>query len=122
MQTNKQRTPGRLRDSRAAHASARAGLADDAVETLVRLWDEGHTVAEVAARLGRTVRAVECKIYKLRAAGRALSGRRPTGGPRAAQRARRRCLYCDSMFPSAHPGNRLCPACLEDGPFTSAMV
>ena len=102
------------------------GWPADAVETLVRLWSQGRTAAEVAARLGKTARAVECKIYKLRAAGRALAERRPPDGPRAArraaQRARRRCLYCDSMFLSDHPGNRLCLACLEDGPFTSAMV
>ena len=96
------------------------------------------TTAEIASRLGKTVRAVECKIYKLRARGCVLPARRgATSGSGDAsgdenggfhrrrlsnQRARRRCLYCGEDFDSSHHGNRICAACLEDGPFTSAMV
>ncbi len=95
------------------------------------------TTAEIASRLGKTTRAVECKIYKLRARGcvlparrRGISGRDDDGGfhggfhsgNRGDQRARRRCLYCGEDFDSSHRGNRICPCCLEDGPFTIAMV
>ncbi len=101
--------------------------------SLQRYWNDGLTTAEIASRLGKTVRAVECKIYKLRARGCVLAARRRAKtdhhagggclrGGQAAQRARRRCLYCGEDFDSSHHGNRLCPGCLEDGPFTSAMV
>ena len=100
---------------------------------LQRHWRDGLTTAEIAARLGRTARAVECKIYKLRVQGCVLAVRRrrkpdPDSGngiflkKPTDQRAIRRCLYCSESFASSHKGNRICPNCLEDGPFTSAMV
>ena len=108
------------------------------VDCLRQHWIGGMTTAEIASRLGRTVRAVECKIYKLRAQGCVLPARRGTTSSScdasrennngfhrrrlADQRARRRCLYCGKDFDSSHHGNRICAACLEDGPFTSAMV
>ncbi len=92
-----------------------------AAETLIRLWNAGLSGPEIASRLGVTARAVESKVRKLRVAGHALVERRARA-PRRAQRAARKCLYCGAMFASAHIGNRLCPTCLEEGPFTSAMV
>ena len=91
----------------------------ETVTALVRLWDEGLTAAEVAARLGKTAGAVRAKLHKLRAASVPLAG-----GRRATRRGcvRRSCLYCGRRFASAHVGNRLCPGCLEDGPFTSAIA
>ncbi len=109
----------------------KAGWPGSAVELLRQYWIEGLTTAEIAGRLGKTVRAVECKIYKLRVQGCVLPARRRGnsdrdgsvhGENRADQRACRRCLYCSESFDSSHPGNRICPGCLEDGPFTSAMV
>ena len=102
--------------------SATPGWSAAAHAALVRLWDEGLTAPEVAARLGKTTRAVECKVYKLRAAGYPLAPRRSGRGRCQARRARRRCLYCGGTFLSSHPGNRLCPVCLADGPFTSSLV
>ncbi len=90
-------------------------------ETLVELWNAGRTAAEIAERLGVSVRAVESKLRKLRAAGHDLVRRRARAAQRAG-RARRRCLHCGAMFASAHPGNRICLVCLDEGPFTSAMV
>ncbi len=90
-------------------------------ETLIRLWNAGLSGPEIASRFGVTARAVESKVRKLRVAGHALAERRARA-PRRAQRAVRKCLYCGAMFASAHIGNRLCPMCLEEGPFTSAMV
>lgn len=104
---------------------------ESAVESLRQHWVDGLTTAEIAGRLGKTVRAVECKIYKLRVRGCVLPARRGAksnhdgefpGTKQADQRARRRCLYCGESFDSSHHGNRLCPGCLEDGPFTSAMI
>ena len=101
------------------------------VETVRRHWCAGLTTAEIASRLGKSTRAVECKIYKLRAQGWVLPARRrgaserhggPDDGIRPDQRADRRCLYCGESFASSHKGNRICPGCLEDGPFTSAMA
>ena len=91
----------------------------ETVAALVRLWDEGLTAAEVAARLGKTAGAVRAKLHKLCAASVPLAG-----GRRATRRGcvRRSCLYCGRRFPSEHVGNRLCPGCLEDGPFTSAIA
>ena len=90
-------------------------------ETLICLWNSGLSGPEIACRLGVTARAVESKVRKLRVAGHALAERRARA-PRRAQRAARKCLYCGAMFASAHIGNRLCPTCLEEGPFTSSMV
>ena len=91
----------------------------ETLAALVRLWDEGLTAAEVAARLGKTAGAVRAKLHKLCAASVPLAG-----GRRATRRGcvRRSCLYCGRRFPSEHVGNRLCPGCLEDGPFTSAIA
>ena len=113
----------------------RTSIAWSAVEIdiLQGHWNAGLTTAEIASRLGKTTRAVECKIYKLRCQGWLLPARRrakaePHGdhgiihGIRPDQRAIRRCLYCGEGFASSHKGNRLCPGCLDDGPFTSAMV
>lgn len=94
-----------------------AGSAED----LIRLWNEGCSAAEAAARLGLSARAVESKVRKLRVAGHHLAARRG-GRPRRAQRAARRCLYCGDMFPSSHIGNRICPGCLDEGPFSGALV
>ena len=95
-----------------------------AAETLIRLWNAGLSGPEIASRLGVTARAVESKVRKLRVAGHSLVERRARAARRAqrAQRATRKCLYCGAMFASAHIGNRLCPTCLEEGPFTSSMV
>ncbi len=118
---------------------ATPGWPAGAAERLIELWNGGLSAAEAAARLGATKRAVECKVHKLRVAGFALGGRRPRG-PRRSQAcapacrsgtagasaclqcARRTCLYCGETFASTHLGNRICPACLEDGPFTSAIA
>ncbi len=94
-----------------------AGSAED----LIRLWNEGCSAAEAAARLGLSARAVESKVRKLRVAGHHLATRRG-GRPRRAQRAARRCLYCGDMFPSSHIGNRICTGCLDEGPFSGALV
>ncbi|MFP6740509.1 MAG: hypothetical protein VCD33_02615 [Alphaproteobacteria bacterium] len=83
------------------------------------MWNQGLTAPEVGARIGKTARAVECKVYKLRAAGHSLAPRRAIDEP---ARVSRRCLYCGEDFPSSHPGNRLCPGCLVDGPFTSTLL
>ena len=119
MEQNKQRTT--------------IGWSSTEVETLQRHWNAGLTTTEIASRLAKTTRAVECKICKLRARGwvfparrRGQSDRRGDHGVhrgiRPDLRAIRRCLYCGESFASSHKGNRLCPGCLEDGPFTSAMV
>lgn len=88
---------------------------------LISLWNTGLATAEVAAVLETTLRAVECKVHKLRAAGHHVAPRRQSP-PARSNKARRKCLYCGGMFASTHIGNRLCPACLEDGPFTGAML
>ncbi|MFQ5985297.1 MAG: GcrA family cell cycle regulator, partial [Alphaproteobacteria bacterium] len=91
------------------------------VEELLKLWREGVPVKEIARRFEVTVPAVESKVVRLRSAGYRLARRR--AGPPATRAQRlRRCLYCGERFMSEHIGNRLCPACLENGPFTSAMV
>ncbi len=91
------------------------------VETLVVSWNAGRSAADIAKQLAVSPRAVESKLHKLRAAGRDLVRRR-AGPAKPAGRARRRCLHCGEMFASDHPGNRLCPVCLDEGPFTSALV
>lgn len=90
-------------------------------EALIRLWNCGLVTAEIAARLGVTPRAVDSKVRKLRVAGYRLAARRPRC-PRTIRRARRKCLHCGALFPSSHIGNRICGTCLEDGPFTGALV
>ena len=113
------------------------GWTPAAIDSLRKHWVAGLTTAEIASRLGKTARAVECKVYKLRSRGWDLPARRRglsegdgsggfnggiPGGNRGSQRARRRCLYCGEDFDSSHRCNRICAGCLEDGPFTSAMV
>jgi len=114
-------------EARAAPSGAgrRGGLTqpwpEPRVAQLVALWNGGLSSSEVAHRMGLSRMAVESKLAKLRRAGRPLARRT---GPRVAPAARamRRCLYCGLAFASEHPGNRLCPPCLAEGPFTSAMV
>ena len=90
-------------------------------DELVRLWNSGAPTSEIARRLGASRAAIESKLTKLRHAGRQLARRRT---PRlcGGRRADRRCLYCGQSFASEHIGNRICPICLVEGPFTSAMV
>jgi hypothetical protein len=95
----------------------------DAMRTreLVRLWNEGQHAPAIARRLGVTRHSIESKLAKLRRAGAPLARRRSrleAANPRAV----RRCLHCGQGFPSEHVGNRICPTCLIDGPFTSALV
>jgi len=85
-------------------------------ERLIALWNGGGTAAQVAATLGKSVRAVESKVRKLRVAGHRLSGRRQAV-PRITRVVTRRCLHCGHPFPSEHIGNRICRDCLDDGPF-----
>ena len=40
----------------------------DTSQALIRLWNAGLSAARIAARLGATTRAVECKVRKLRLA------------------------------------------------------
>ncbi len=91
------------------------------VRALIRLWNAGLSAARIGDRLDTTTRAVESKVRTLRAGGHALAARRPCQA-RQQGRAPRRCLYCGRTFASSHAGNRLCPECLETGPFTGAMV
>ena len=91
------------------------------VDQAVRLWNQGLSAPEIARRLGVTRFGVESKLAKLRRAGVALAHRRGRQRP-APARAQRPCLHCGGRFDSEHPGNRICPTCLVDGPFTSAMV
>lgn len=115
-------TPGTVKNSKPRQSGPKSGWPASAVDSLQTHWNAGLTTAEIAARLGKSVRAVECKIYKLRARGCILPARRPGKAGQNDQRARRRCLYCGDDFDSSHRGNRICPGCLEDGPYTSAMV
>ncbi len=71
--------------------------------------------------MGFSLRAVESKVRKLRAAGHYLAHRRATSGNGEAA-VMRRCLHCQGKFPSQHIGNRICPACLDDGPFASGLA
>ncbi len=125
MDTNKQATNSTRHDA-APGPSIRSTAAWPATsaETLIELWNAGRTAAQIAKRLSVSVRAVESKLRKLRAAGHDLVRRRARVAQRAgrAGRARRRCLHCGAMFASAHPGNRICLVCLDEGPFTSALV
>jgi 5-methylcytosine-specific restriction endonuclease McrA len=93
----------------------------DRTRALVRLWNSGLSAADVAVALETTVRAVECKVHKLRAAGHAIATRRRRP-PSEPKKAPRKCLYCGGMFASTHIGNRLCPPCLEEGPFTGTLL
>lgn len=93
----------------------------EAAEALVRLWRQGLSTPEIAARLGMTTRAIDSKVRKLRVAGIDLPRRMDERGARTAF-AQRRCLHCGQMFASSHIGNRLCPTCLEEGPFTSTIL
>jgi hypothetical protein len=95
---------------------------EERVGTLTRLWNEGRAVAEIAHRMRLSRAAVESKLAKLRRAGRAVPRRRPKPPTRPRGAAMRRCLHCGRDFASEHVGNRICPACLADGPFTSALV
>ena len=97
---------------------ATPGWPAGAAEMLIELWNGGLSAAQAAKRLGTTKRAIECKVHKLRIAGFALAARRP----RRPRGAKRKCLYCGETFASSHVGNRICPVCLEDGPFTSAIA
>ena len=90
-------------------------------EALIDLWNRGLATADIAARLGVTTRAVDSKVRKLRIAGHALAARRPRRRQRP-RCTRRKCLHCGRLFASAHIGNRLCPPCLEDGPFSGALL
>ncbi len=119
MEKNNTRTSSK---EKPRHSGAKSGWPASAVDSLQAHWNSGLTTAEIAARLDKSVRAVECKIYKLRAGGCILPARRPGKAEQNDQRARRRCLYCGDDFDSSHRGNRICPGCLEDGPYTSAMV
>ncbi len=112
--TRHEPAPGRSVRPTAAWPAASA-------ETLIALWNAGRSAAEIATRLGVGVRAVESKLRKLRAAGHELVRRR-AGMAGRISRARRRCLHCGEMFASDHPGNRICLVCLDEGPFTSALV
>jgi len=94
---------------------------DGSAEALIRLWNAGLSAGQVARRLGKTARAIESKLRKLRTAGHRLETRRPRV-PRRNGSAPRKCLYCGETFASTHAGNRLCPTCLEEGPFTSAIA
>ena len=91
------------------------------VGELVRRWNAGEPSAAIAAALGTTRNAIESKLAKLRRAGSPLTRKRRWRERREA-RAPRRCLHCGATFASEHIGNRICPTCLAEGPFTSAMV
>jgi hypothetical protein len=91
------------------------------VDQVVRLWNAGLSAPDIARRLGTSRHSVESKIAKLRRAGVSLAHRRSRAAA-ISPYARRRCLHCDHPFDSEHIGNRICPICLIDGPFTSAMV
>ncbi len=84
------------------------------VADLERYWGAGMTSRAIAARLGKTTSAVNAKIRKLRLQGVDLA--------RRDQRGLWDCLYCGIYFRCSHYYNRLCPRCIEVGPFTSAMV
>ncbi len=90
-------------------------------ENLITLWNQAHTSVKIGLRLSLPVRAVESKVRKLRAAGHVLEIRRPTK-PRKLGRTTRRCLHCGRNFPSSHVDNRICEACLDDGPFSSGLA
>lgn len=91
------------------------------VDRMVSLWNQGLTAPAIARRVGVTRLGVESKLAKLRRTGVVLARRRSRIDP-APARARRACLHCGHDFDSEHVGNRLCPTCLVDGPFTSALV
>ncbi len=124
MSANKTETTARPNTALGGPIRPTANWPAGRAETLIELWNAGRSAAEIAARLGVGVGAVESKLHKLRIAGHHLVRRRagPAGRTRRTGRAGRRCLHCGEMFASDHPGNRLCPVCLDEGPFTSALV
>jgi hypothetical protein len=91
------------------------------IARVLNLWNQGWSAPAIARDLGASRHSVESKLAKLRRAGLAVA-RRHRASPVASQRAWRRCLHCGLPFDSEHVGNRLCPTCLVEGPFTSAMV
>ena len=110
-------------------------------ETLMRLWNLGLGTMELARRFAVTTRAIDSKVRRLRVEGHELAARRPRharpsdvlaapGRPgdvlaapgRPGDHAPRCCLYCGALFASSHIGNRICPTCLDEGPFSGAIA
>ena len=89
---------------------------------LLAHWNGGKPVSEIAVVLGLTRLAVESRIAKLRRSGRPVAHRHQRRTVPKPRHTQRRCLHCGNDFASEHIGNRICPTCLVDGPFTSAMV
>jgi hypothetical protein len=89
---------------------------------IVRLWNAGLDAPTIAGRMGLSRLAIESRLARLRRQGAMLEPRRRRRAKPGPARAMRRCLFCAEDFASEHAGNRLCPACLVDGPYTSALV
>lgn len=100
-------------------------------ETLMRLWNQGWGTTELARRFAVTTRAIDSKVRRLRVVGHELAARRPRYARRSdvlaapgrpGDHAPRCCLYCGALFASSHIGNRICPTCLDEGPFSGAIA
>lgn len=100
-------------------------------EVAIRLWGMGFTTTEMADYFGKTLRAMDSRIRKLRVDGYDLPNRRFDRRAKdniedllAAGWTWRDCLYCLSPFlsPYKKSENRLCGICIEHGPFTSTIL
>ena len=75
---------------------------------IAREYAGRQTAAEIAAKLGRSSRAVEHRSWQLR--------NRPAASPGRGARERT-CLRCGSAFPSWGAGNRICGRCAGGSEF-----
>ena len=83
------------------------------VELLTELWRSKVSARDIAARTGRTERAVIVKASRVGLATRRF--RNADNGRRYPKKARlRNCLRCGRQFFSEGVGNRICPKCKTD--------
>lgn len=102
-------------------AVQKTGPWDDAdVQTLIRLWKEGHSNAEIAASVGRRENAVAIKASRLRLPPKAIAGQ--ALDPQNAKKSKARlrpCLCCQKTFFSEGAGHRICDSCKSTSAWSS---
>lgn len=83
------------------------------VATLIRMRSECKTIADIALAMGRTEKAIQDKIYKIRKNGGHVSSVRGKKSLDLDTSDRRKCRYCGEFFNSEHKFNKICLTCLR---------
>ena len=111
-----------MRDQDVSASSVRTGpWGEQEIRTLIELWQQGFSNADISKRMGRPENAIAIKASRLNLPPKSVAAKRIETGRNNQSKARLRpCLCCQTTFFSEGPHHRICDSCKSASSWSSS--